>query len=80
VHVHPNPAEDIVWIEVEEIAGERAGYEFKDALGKVLIARDLGILSGVWKGSLDLSHLSSGVYFIEFTVGSDRHVERLTKY
>ena len=80
VGVYPNPARDIAWVEITGQGGSQASYELKDALGQLIAVKDLGLLSDRWTGSLDMAGLPSGVYFLVLTIGSQRHMERLTTY
>ncbi|MBP6391897.1 MAG: T9SS type A sorting domain-containing protein [Flavobacteriales bacterium] len=79
IQVHPNPAREAVRIEIGALAGQHARYALMDALGQRIVAVDLGVLSGTWKGSVELSGMSSGIYFLEFVVGGDRYTKRISK-
>ncbi|MBK9539640.1 MAG: T9SS type A sorting domain-containing protein [Flavobacteriales bacterium] len=79
IQVHPNPAREAVRIEIGALAGQHAQYALMDALGQRIVAVDLGVLNGTWKGSVELSGMSSGIYFLEFVVGGERYTKRISK-
>jgi len=79
IQAHPNPAREAVRIEITDLTGAHARYALMDALGQRIVAVDLGVLSGTWKGSVELSGMSAGVYFLEFVVGDQRYTKRISK-
>jgi hypothetical protein len=78
VSVHPNPTHDLLWVEVSGAKGS-VSVELSDMLGQRLIKRDLPKLSGSSSGSLDLSALSRGVYFLTLTMDGQVQVQRITR-
>ncbi|MBK8340923.1 MAG: T9SS type A sorting domain-containing protein [Flavobacteriales bacterium] len=79
IQVHPNPAREVVRIEIADLGGQHARYTLMDALGQRIVAVDLGVLNGNWRGTVELSGMSSGIYFLEFVVGGERYTKRISK-
>ncbi|MEO8588938.1 MAG: T9SS type A sorting domain-containing protein [Flavobacteriales bacterium] len=80
MNVHPNPAKELLWIELSNLSGQHAVCELKNAFGQRVLTMDLGNLSGSWKGNIDVSGLGSGMYILEFRTGSEAHLERVVKF
>ncbi|HMC97004.1 MAG TPA: T9SS type A sorting domain-containing protein, partial [Flavobacteriales bacterium] len=78
--VRPNPVKELLWMELSNLAGEHVTYELRNTLGERVINMDLGRLSGSWKGTIDVSSLGSGIYFLEVTTGTDKHLQRIAKF
>lgn len=79
VSMHPNPTNDLVWIGIEGASGERTTYTLRNVLGERVAAKDLGMLNGPWKGTIDLSRLGTGVYFLDVTMGASTRTQRITR-
>lgn len=80
VEAHPNPTRDLIWITMAGIDGKRIGYTLRNALGQAMVTKDLGAQGSTWKGTLDLSGLSTGVYFLEVVGNDQRSTKRITKF
>jgi hypothetical protein len=52
----------------------------RNALGETFIEQDLGELTGDRQQLLDISGLSTGIYFVEVTIGDQRSVKRVSKF
>jgi len=78
--VHPNPTNGLLWLELSELTGQSITYAVKDAQGRSILTMDLGNLSGRWKGNVDLSDLSAGIYFLEIAVDGIVKTERISKH
>ena len=74
---YPNPASDVLKIKFTIENENEVSIRLIDALGKELTSRSLGTLSaGIYRESFNTSNFSSGVYFIEFTLGNEKLVKR----
>ena len=74
---YPNPATDVLKIKFNIENDNDVTIRLIDALGKELTTRSLGNLSsGTYRESFNTSGFSSGVYFIEFTLGNEKLVKR----
>ena len=78
VQAHPNPVKDLLLVEASGVEGQ-ARFAITDALGRTVITTSMGHLAGTWKGSIDVSGLNAGVYFLELVRGEQRDVLRFTK-
>lgn len=80
VQVNPNPTRDLLWVSLSGNKGDRLSYTLRNALGQEQLSKDLGAQGSTWKGALDLSALSTGVYFLEVIGNDQRTTKRVTKY
>ena len=67
ISIWPNPAHNTVWI-----SGEYGKLEILDMHGKVRLGKEAGK-----DGSLDISHLAAGVYFIRIETTGGQQVRKL---
>ena len=80
IHVYPNPTDHILWLEIDHTTDGRSSYVLRNALGQRVLHQDLGNLATSWKGTLDLSDVTQGVYFLQVNVGAATHTVRVTRY
>lgn len=74
---YPNPATDVLKIKFNLIKENNVSIRLIDILGKELVNRHLGNLSsGEYREIFNTSSFDTGVYFIEFTLGNEKVVER----
>lgn len=74
---YPNPVTDVLKIKFNLINNNQVTIRLIDALGKELTKRFLGNIStGTYRESFNTSNFSNGVYFVEFTLGNEKMVER----
>ncbi len=74
---YPNPVTDLLKIRFNIKNNNEVSIRLIDAVGKELVNRSLGNLtSGTYRESFNTSNFSNGVYFLEFTLGSEKIVER----
>ncbi len=66
--MYPNPAENIVRIQLENTGGEAVAYELCNVLGQKL--RSENLVSDEGNFSIDLKNLPSGMYFLRLSVGN----------
>ncbi|MFH0760077.1 MAG: alpha-amylase family glycosyl hydrolase [Bacteroidota bacterium] len=79
VLVFPNPASDQICLLPGEAWGNEIIISITDIYGR-LVAEDLS--SGLWSGqeiTLDISQLTSGIYFIRIDSGNQRTVRKFVK-
>jgi hypothetical protein len=67
--LYPNPATDALSILVNTAGGKsvKAEYKIIDITGKIIISKELGLISGKFIEHADISTLHAGVYFVEVT-------------
>ena len=80
ITISPNPTRDVVRITIEALRGEDVLVTLRNALGETFIEQDLGELTGDRQQLLDISGLSTGIYFVEVTIGDQRSVKRVSKF
>ncbi|MFT7153526.1 MAG: hypothetical protein ACI9Z7_000583 [Alteromonas macleodii] len=74
VEVYPNPASDFVTVAIPASVEGLVEMNVLDALGHLVYSKTAN--SGV--NQLDVSALSSGIYFLEMRTKSGRHLRKLT--
>ena len=71
-NIYPNPSEGLFTI--ENLNNENVTYSVRNILGQIAYNGDLTAIS---KSTVDLSHLDSGVYTIEFDGKVKQHNQKL---
>lgn len=79
ITVSPNPTNDLLWIGISDLTGQVVTVDLRDASGRKVQHLQLGMLSGNWKGNLDMSAVEAGIYFLEFRVDGQSRTERIVK-
>ncbi|MBI3519630.1 MAG: T9SS type A sorting domain-containing protein, partial [Bacteroidetes bacterium] len=72
INIYPNPAKDIVHIDFEN-AYEKRKIEIYDAFGKLVLSEDIP----TQHASLNMHHLSSGIYFYKAVTGNKIYQNKL---
>jgi len=73
--VYPNPAKDVVNIEITGKYGAGASLSIADVTGKVMKV----VYVNDNKMSVDIKSMSSGIYFVKFVDGGKTSIQRFTK-
>ncbi len=77
--VTPNPTRDIVRVSVTGTNGGSIRYELIDMVGAVVMRADISTPGQDWNGTIDLSVLGQGLYYLNMNVGAQRLVQRIVK-
>ena len=73
VRIYPNPARDRIYV---ASTGDLAYFSIEDVTGRQLVRRETGS-----SNSIDISHLSAGVYYLVLNNGKGKEwIERFSKY
>ena len=76
--IFPNPASDNLNIKFNLVQQETVSYKLTDPSGRIVKENSLGVLSaGERNESLDVTDLSSGVYYVVVTIGSNQSTEKI---
>ena len=75
INIIPNPTTDFVYFEVEGFELEKTELRIYDAVGRMLLQRNLPYR----KSGVDVSRLPAGIYFCEVIVGSQRGIRKMVK-
>lgn len=78
LEVFPNPSQGIYFINLISNSGKNTGLKITDIVGKVVFAENVQ-QSNLSNFAIDLSRLTSGIYFLEVWQGNDKAVVRLVK-
>ena len=76
VRLYPQPAADRITIEIENVGSERVELSVYDINGALVLKADRYIQNGTC--SLDVRHLSNGVYQIRISGGSTKASRSIT--
>jgi len=68
-NLFPNPAHDQLNIQVITNSNKEVNYELYDFSGRVLLKKNIGIVSGTVNDHLDISTYDNGLYVIRLYVG-----------
>lgn len=75
INIYPNPTKDILNISIDHFSNENTHYEMFDAIGKLIISEKVNNSLT----SIDMSHLSKGMYTIRVVVDGKQLVRRVVK-
>ncbi|MEQ8323394.1 MAG: T9SS type A sorting domain-containing protein, partial [Vicingaceae bacterium] len=65
VNIYPNPASDVVNINVSGVAGSVLNIEVSNIAGQVILTRQLNDFNGSATTELDISDLNKGVFLVK---------------
>jgi hypothetical protein len=77
--VYPNPSNAFFYLNIEGLSGERAQYSVLDATGRLVDRVELNAGGANFRETIDLSHVQSGIYFLQLTIGEYTRTVRLVK-
>lgn len=75
--LEPNPTTGMSWLDLNTVEGSAVRMEVINATGQVVIARDLGVVTGARREPIDLSGEGAGVYLLKVVVGDRPFTHRL---
>ena len=75
--ISPNPANQTLYLNFSLGYAQPIIILVRDLLGRDLIYKDLGVLSGNQKQQLDISSFNSGMYIVELRVGNQQWIQKL---
>ncbi len=76
--VYPNPANDIISVDMQMASSERITIDFVNMLGQVVKSVDLGQRSiGLNREQIDIDNMSDGFYLMNITIGQDQLTHKI---
>ena len=78
--IYPNPVKDKAVLAIS--AGnsqQKTTYTIYDILGNIVAEKNLGTVSGISKHDIDVTSISSGIYFLELNVGGQLITRKMIK-
>ena len=75
VSIYPNPTRDVINVSIDQFNSENTRIELFDAIGKLIISEKVNNTIT----SIDLTHLSNGIYTIRIVVDGQQMVKRIVK-
>ena len=79
IQVFPNPVEQQLNIAFELQQASAIELTIFNTLGKLVLIRDFSIPSGDFQTTLDMNHLETGVYFLQFSDGEQSFSRKVIK-
>jgi len=76
---YPNPAENIIYLNLNSEKSDKAKLKLTDVLGRVVEQNDLTINTGNNKFQFDIAHLSYGIYFINIILDNTLFTAKFIK-
>jgi hypothetical protein len=70
--VYPNPAQQFINFESECEAGGKLQYELIDVAGRLIVSRELSVIVGKNKESIDLTMVPAGLYLLKITLSQGK--------
>jgi len=71
--VYPNPARNVLHVQIEGVNEADAGLSLVNAMGKVVYKRNIAGRIATHKQAIDLSGLPKGLYMLRLVVGNESH-------
>ncbi|MEM7101756.1 MAG: T9SS type A sorting domain-containing protein [Bacteroidota bacterium] len=75
--VFPNPSSGFIEVSYDLLSSEDVSYHVTNVLGQQLYNTNQKRLRGLVNDQLDLTHLSTGVYFLTIRIGEEKITERI---
>ncbi|MEI7596383.1 MAG: alpha/beta hydrolase [Bacteroidota bacterium] len=80
ISMFPNPAQDLVNIEVEGCASQTIDMAIRNIYGQVVANFIIDVNSDLYNTELNIHNLNSGTYFIEFNGKTNKLTQKLIVY
>ncbi|MFN0032466.1 MAG: T9SS type A sorting domain-containing protein [Flavobacteriales bacterium] len=77
ISIYPNPTQGLVLLNMSGLQGEKVTLQLTDEAGRIVLARELGNVTGVRTETIDATQCAAGVYHLHLIVGSGTHTARL---
>ena len=61
----PNPATDVLTINVDNVIGDELNIELSNIAGQIVVTRKIAEFNGTAKEDIDVNELTEGVYFVK---------------
>jgi Secretion system C-terminal sorting domain len=79
INVFPNPAEDILYLDVLRGIEEKVSFSIYDYSGTAVLENDLGSYQRLVNHEINISSLNKGLYMIKVSVGTEVFYNRFIK-
>lgn len=77
VNVFPNPSAELIHVNLNLKSEQKVSLELVDLTGKLIVSKDLGILEGDSKQSINVSGVVKGTYFIKVVTEKGAEVRKI---
>ncbi len=77
--LYPNPAQNEITVQIPDVNDLESKYEIYDSFGRLIMVKDLGVVSGSINEQLDISKLASGLYMFRLFVGDSSNIKTFIK-
>lgn len=79
INVFPNPSSGLFTLKFNSTETKEVSYQITDALGKKIVAANLGRISPEFNKQIDLSEYANGVYFLQIVADNVPQTIQLVK-
>ncbi|MEO8067367.1 MAG: T9SS type A sorting domain-containing protein [Flavobacteriales bacterium] len=76
----PSPVKEQLTLSIATVHNVPMSIVLRDALGQVVLRKDLGTVSGERKETIDMGSFARGVYALEVMYGNTATIRRISKY
>ncbi len=77
ISVYPNPSSGFIKLNYTTTKPSNVNIQVLDIDGKIILVQSEKQIAGINQFSIDLSHKSRGIYFIEFISGTEKIVKKI---
>ena len=78
VSISPNPAKDIISIDLDLKAPQQVRFEITDITGKLIQSKNIGYVQGQFKQQLDLTGVSKGTYLLKIIGEHGNEIKKIS--
>ena len=77
VTIYPNPSAELINVDLNLKSEQKVSLELIDLTGKLIVSKDLGILQGDSKQSINASGVTKGTYFMKVVTEKGTEVRKI---
>ncbi len=78
-NLFPNPAQNQITIQVQDVDNKEIKYEIRNAYGTISLAGNPGLVSGTINQQVDISNLETGLHLVRVFIGNTAYNKILMK-
>ncbi len=77
--VSPNPAKEVIYVDVRHFMADKMTIGLRDITGKVLSTKTVSAVGQQLHTTIDIAALPAGIYFVEGSADGERFFEKVVK-
>jgi len=78
IKVYPNPASDVINLELINLYNDVVSYEIYDVRGTLVESKNIGVISDQTQQTIYVANLATGLYLLQVNVGDEIETLRVT--